>query len=241
MQVKNCKSCGKLFEYNRDDAEFCEPRCAAQWARDEGAFRERFHEQKAEVHEAQCEWCGASFFYNDYAQRTGVRQAKYCSNKHRQAAYRARKGAFAGKTSHWDDARDNKKQRTTGGVGSGTERERQDYQDQKRADEQWRKAQSEGPGKKDTSRNQKKQDKDTSQNQAHKDTSHADGKDTSQDKRWKSKDAYVVLGVTYVSNQAQIKRAYIKLITEWHPDRCKHPDATRIAQAINAAWDKLKR
>lgn len=148
---KKCIACDVTFEYVRGDAKFCTPRCAAQWARDEGAFRERFHKEKEEHNGADCEWCGNAFLYNDYAQRGGERRPKFCSNKCRQAAYRARKGIFAGKTSHWDDARNNKKQRTTGGVGGGTEREKQDYEDKQRAEQQRAKARAEQTYK-DTSR-----------------------------------------------------------------------------------------
>lgn len=230
---KKCIACGESFEYVRDDAKFCTPRCAAQWARDEGAFRERFHEEKSEVNSAECEWCGDTFFYNDYAERGGTRRPKFCSNKHRQAAYRARKGMFAGKTSHWDDARDNKKQRTTGGVGGGTEREKQDYEDKQREEQARAKARSDQTYK-DTSRGTgaKKQAKDTSRNQQN--------KDTSQNSRWSSKDAYVVLGVTYLSTKVEIQNAWRALMREWHPDVCKAPNATEVCQAINAAYDKLR-
>lgn len=228
VTFKKCKNCDVSFEYIRVDAEFCTPRCAAQWARDEGAFRERFHKEKPEVNTAQCEWCHEDFFYNDYANKEGARRPQYCSNKHRQAAYRARKGMFAGKHSHWDDGRDNKKQRTTGGVGGGTEREKQDYQDTRRADEQRAKARAE------STRNtgEKKQAKDTSHNQTNKDTSRAS--------RWNSKDAYVVLGVTYLSTRVEIQQAWRALMRQWHPDVCKEANATDVCQKINAAYEKLK-
>lgn len=231
VQFKKCKNCDVSFEYIRDDAEFCTPRCAAQWARDEGAFRERFHKEKPEVHTAKCEWCGAEFFYNDYANKEGARRPQYCSNKHRQAAYRARKGMFAGKSSHWDDGRDNKKQRTTGGVGGGTEREKQDRQDNQREEQARAKARAEQTYK-DTSRGTgKKQAKDTSQKQTKKDTSQS---------RWESKDPFIVLGVLRNSTSNEIKQAWRALMRIYHPDVNQSADATIISQAINRAYDMLR-
>jgi DnaJ domain len=205
-----CLNCSKTFEHIRGDARFCEPRCAAAWARNEGAFRDRFHAPKQEQNGADCEFCGTAFLYNDYAERGGQRRPKFCSNKCRQAAYRARKGVFAGKTSHWDDARNNKKQQTSNGVGGG----------------------------KDTS--QKTRAKDTSQEQTKDTSRNQTKKDTSQDKRWKSKDPYVVLGVTYQSTKNEIKQAWRALMRIWHPDVCTDEGATVVSQAINRAYDMLK-
>lgn len=229
-KFKKCIACDVSFEYVRDDAKFCTPRCAAQWARDEGAFRERFHKEKDEHNGYDCEFCGKAFLYNDYAQRGGERRPKFCSNKCRQAAYRARKGIFAGKTSHWDDARNNKQQRTGGGVGGGTEREKQDYEDKRRAEDARSKARADGT-KKDTSRGPKKETKDTSRNQTKKDTSQS---------RWESKDPYTVLGVLRNSSSNDIKQAWRALMRIYHPDVNQSADATIISQAINRAYDMLR-
>jgi len=37
-----------------------------------------------------CEWCGEPYTVNGYADRGGERKPKYCTRKHKQAAYRAR-------------------------------------------------------------------------------------------------------------------------------------------------------
>lgn len=103
-----CKQCYVSLKDKRKDARFCSPRCAAQWARDTGQYRDRYHTEKPEDIGEVCEECGAAFFYNDYAERGGKREAKYCSNKCRQRAYRKRKGSAAGYTGHWDDARNDK-------------------------------------------------------------------------------------------------------------------------------------
>ena len=151
----------------------------------------------------------------------------------RRIAHAKKDSFFDGGANRWQDARNDKTDRKgTKHTSQGTEREKQDYQDARRTEDQRSRARAEQTHK-DTS--QKTTKKDTSQS--------ARGKDTSQgvDPRFLSKDAYVVLGVTYVSTQAQIKKAYMALIRKYHPDICKDPNATRISQAVNAAWDKLKK
>lgn len=51
---------------------------------------------------------------------------------------------------------------------------------------------------------------------------------------------YDILGVKDTDSFDTIKRAYRKLITEWHPDRNQSPDATARCQEINNAWDKIR-
>lgn len=220
FEPKRCEQCGQMFEYNRSDARWCTPRCAAQYARDHGEFREKTHEDLPHMHTKNCAHCGTVFEYNAYAARGGKRVPEYCSNKCRQAAYRARKGPFAGYTGHWDDARNDKKTESEK-KRARTEREKQDEQDKKRKDsgKEWS--------------NGRWSDKDTSQKPPPR-------KDTSPKDRWSSKDPYIVLGVTYLMSKAEIKKAYMKLIRQYHPDVSKEVDALRISQAVNAAWDKLK-
>jgi hypothetical protein len=55
------------------------------------------------------------------------------------------------------------------------------------------------------------------------------------------RDPYVILGVTYQSTKAEIRKAYMKLIKFWHPDINASPEATEKAQDINWAYDKLNK
>jgi len=204
-----CKQCYVSFESDRKDAHFCTPKCAAAYARIHGEFRTHFHAEKGAYNYETCAHCQTMFEYNDYAQRGGQRKAQYCSNKCRQAAYRARKGAAAGYTGHWDDARNDKR----------TEEEKRKQQQQQ---------------KKDTSQEQQQQQKkDTSQEQQQQQK-----KDTSQE-WYMGDDYFKILGVTYLNTFAEAKRAYMKLVKLYHPDTNKSPEATVIMQRVNAAWDKI--
>ena len=51
---------------------------------------------------------------------------------------------------------------------------------------------------------------------------------------------YDILGVSRDASQEDIKRAYNRMISEFHPDRNQTPDATQKAQEINEAYDILK-
>lgn len=217
-----CKNCHNPIIDARDDAVFCGPNCKAAFARNEGYHRERFHAERPEMKEKPCEHCGTPFFYNEYAERGGQRVAQYCSNRCRQAAFRARKkeSPFDGGANRWQDARSDKTQRK--GTSQSSEKEKQDYQDKRHAED---------------ARSRKRAD-DTYKGTSHK---KSENKGTSQSADWwKSRDAYTVLGVTYLSTKAQIKKAWMGLIRQYHPDVCKEPSATEISQAVNAAYDKLK-
>jgi hypothetical protein len=215
---KSCENCYQWYWANRTDSKFCQPKCAAAYARSYGEHRTRFHEEKEQYNRATCEHCSAAFEYNDYAQRGGKRKAQYCSNKCRQAAYRERKGASAGYTGHWDDARNDK-----------------------RTNEEKAKASAGAGAKKDTSHGAGAK-KDTSHGAgAKKDTSHGAGakKDTSH-KWWKNGNRYQVIGVTYLNTFKQAKAAYMRLVKLYHPDVSTDPDASEIMQYVNAAWDEIK-
>lgn len=224
-QKKNCKVCGKFYTSKREDKIFCSDRCAAQWARDEGYHRERFHAEKPEQNFSNCEWCNQKFIFNDYAARGGERQAKFCSNKCRQAAYRARKAAEgqpAGYTGNWDDARNDKR-----GKGTSQEERYRGY------DEAWNRANEEA-------QRQKQHDKGTSQGNGNKGTSHQNADKGTQQPRWNSKDPYEVLGVLRTSTKEEIKKAWKKLLRTFHPDISKEPNAADICKKINWAWDKIE-
>lgn len=88
-EVFNCRQCGKHFTRDRSDRHFCSGACVAAYYRD-NPNPEQIHAEKPHVHNFACEFCGEPFVVNDYANRTGTRRPKYCSNKCKQAAYRAR-------------------------------------------------------------------------------------------------------------------------------------------------------
>lgn len=208
-----CRNCGQKFKSKRNDAQFCSDRCAAAWARNAGYHREDIHAAKEEWINKNCEECGTIFSYNEYAMRTGQRVPKFCSNKCRQAAYRARKaakGEYVGYTGHWTDARNDKTDTSAPG-------------------EEPKKRTSKGTSQKTGN------DKGTSQESSNKGTSQ-----TPPDARWKSKDVYVILGVTYLTPVAEIKKAWKKLLRTYHPDVSKDPNAAEICKKINWAWDRVE-
>lgn len=89
MSVKRCRMCGNMFSSQRSDAEFCSPKCVAQHYR-VNPDPQFMHAENHNMHRFYCEQCTNAFEVNDYAFRGGKRRPKYCSNKCKQAAYRAR-------------------------------------------------------------------------------------------------------------------------------------------------------
>lgn len=65
--------------------------------------------------------------------------------------------------------------------------------------------------------------------------------------RAKKYDPYAVLGLTQDSSEAEIDRAYRRLITQYHPDRLGgaaeelRKQAEEKAREINAAYDHIKK
>lgn len=237
QRTDTCKQCGASLKGKRGDAEFCNARCTAAWTRENGYHRERFHQEKSETHSKNCEYCGTEFFYNVYAERKGQRVPKFCSNKCRTYDWRAKHkdSTFDGGANAWQEGRNDKTQRKGTATG-GTEREKQDRQDNARSQRQREEYRYEQTYK-HTSQGA---DKDTSQGSAKHTSQNQQKKHTSHDTRWDSKDPRVVLGCNVSFTKAQIKAAYMKLVKQWHPDRCTDPNANYIMQRINAAWDKLK-
>lgn len=86
---RHCKRCAKGFDAKRPDHHFCCAACVAAWYR-ENPNPEFIHAEKDHIHEHYCEHCGIPYNVNDYAQRGGKREPKYCSPKCKQAAYRQR-------------------------------------------------------------------------------------------------------------------------------------------------------
>ena len=60
--------------------------------------------------------------------------------------------------------------------------------------------------------------------------------------KWKSNNAYIVLGLSSNSSETDIKIQYRKLIRMYHPDltKDKQEEYTEIAKKINWAYNKLK-
>ena len=53
------------------------------------------------------------------------------------------------------------------------------------------------------------------------------------------KNYYSVLGVRENADRSEIKRAYRNLMKKWHPDRCRHVDATRRTEEVSFAYSVL--
>jgi len=87
--LRYCKRCGMSFDCKRPDHFFCSGACVAAWYR-ENPNPEYIHAEKDHIHDHYCEHCGSPYKVNDYAQRGGKREPKYCSPKCKQAAYRQR-------------------------------------------------------------------------------------------------------------------------------------------------------
>jgi len=56
-----------------------------------------------------------------------------------------------------------------------------------------------------------------------------------------SNDPYVVLDIPKGSSKEEIKRAYRKLASKYHPDKNKDPEAIEISKLINVSYNKLSR
>ena len=52
-------------------------------------------------------------------------------------------------------------------------------------------------------------------------------------------DYYEILGVPHDASEDEIRRAYRHEAMTWHPDRNKNPNAPRMMQFINRAWETL--
>ncbi len=52
-------------------------------------------------------------------------------------------------------------------------------------------------------------------------------------------DYYEILGVRSDASHEDIRRAYRRMAMEWHPDRNNDPNASRMMQLVNRAWETL--
>jgi DnaJ domain len=89
MGTSYCKNCYVSFTKGRHDQQFCSAKCVAAYYRNV-ENPEYIHEPKDHNHLHWCEQCGKGFRTNDYAERGGKREPKYCSTACKQKAYRAR-------------------------------------------------------------------------------------------------------------------------------------------------------
>ncbi len=56
---------------------------------------------------------------------------------------------------------------------------------------------------------------------------------------FEGKNYFEILGISQDADKTEIKKAFYKLSREWHPDVCKHKDATEIFKLINQAYQTL--
>ena len=53
------------------------------------------------------------------------------------------------------------------------------------------------------------------------------------------KNYYSILGVREDATPRELKSAYRNLMRKWHPDRCRHEDATRRTEEVSFAYSVL--
>ena len=53
------------------------------------------------------------------------------------------------------------------------------------------------------------------------------------------KNYYSILGVREDATPQELKSAYRNLMIKWHPDRCRHEDATRRTEEVSVAYSVL--
>jgi len=87
--MKRCLNCGAPLVEGRSDETFCCGACkAASWRMGGNSDT---HAKKPQEHGSICRNCGKRFSFNDYADRTGQRRKKYCSDSCRVNSYRQKK------------------------------------------------------------------------------------------------------------------------------------------------------
>jgi len=115
VTILRCLHCDKVRYDGRPDQMFCDNVCRAAYYREHGASGS--HAPRYRIHSMRCEHCGEWTDYNDYANRGGKRKKKYCSDKCRQAAYRAKRKEGAKGYTHKEreSARENSRERAKTG------------------------------------------------------------------------------------------------------------------------------
>jgi DnaJ-class molecular chaperone len=76
--------------------------------------------------------------------------------------------------------------------------------------------------------------------------SHANSRDPSSPQYYEGQNNWQILGVPEGSDKSTIKKAYIKLLRQWHPDKVEDPsneqnvkEAHKRTQKINQAYESL--
>jgi len=86
-----CLYCSEGFEPDRSDAKFCSERCKAAYFRNCGATGT--HADLERFKSKHCEYCGHTFWFNAYGDRSVKRIPTYCTDRCRVAAWRVRKAS----------------------------------------------------------------------------------------------------------------------------------------------------
>jgi len=222
LNDRYCRQCGVRFEPSRSDQWFHDAKCVAQFYRD-NPNPQYIHAPNTNENWHTCENCGVDYWVNDYAERGGKRAPKYHSVACKQAAYRARS-----KASQEQAAR-----RSTADTGDAPKASSR---------------QSAPPPPRQSAPPPPRQSAPPPKARQSAPPPPADGapKWTYVGSRAKynapaMNEAYKILGIDHTATAAQRKAAYLKKIAEWHPDRNPSPYSTLWSQAINWAYDYLKR
>ncbi len=205
-----CLNCKRTFEAERDDAQFCDARCKADFYRKAGATGK--HADLNRFKSKHCEFCGNTFWFNAYGDRSGKRVPTYCCDACRLNAFRAKKRDEArrdenAKHNSWDDY-------------AKREREAKQKQEKERAESEER------------SRREREY--------THGGSTHEQPTGKKPPTRWSESAAYEWLGVSYGTSQKECRTAYRKLCVQHHPDK-NNGESSELMKHINAAFDYLKR
>ncbi len=221
-----CRQCGQPFTYTRDDQQFDSPACVAKFYR-ENPNPQYIHAANMDEYWHECEYCGVEFFVNGYAERGGKRAPKYHSSACKQAAYRAR-----GKATQEQAARRGEADYGSAPKASSS---KSNPRSQSSSSSSAKQQQSAPPPPK---QQQQQQSAPPSPDKPPK-WAYVGSK-----ARYNApamREAYSILGIDHTTDSAGRKKAYMTLIRKWHPDGNPSPYANEWSQAINWAFDYLKR
>ena len=81
-----CFKCKRTYSASRTDSKFCSEECKAAYFRIHGATLA--HITLEDLKSKMCDHCGGMFWYNAYADRSGARAPKFCSDRCRMGSWR---------------------------------------------------------------------------------------------------------------------------------------------------------